>query len=112
MPLIGEYRDRVWILPRQLATADGTGEEVESWPEPGDGSGKHWARIESPVGGETLDATRQSYQTKALRFRHEVALEAVDRIQIVETGVDYAVTGIHRERSECGGWQTVCTLVG
>lgn len=112
MPRIGEYRDRVVILTRSLAAADDTGEEVESWAEPDPGTGEHWARLEAPAGGETMDANRQSYRTMTLRFRHVVPLEAVDRVRLKETGDEFGVTGVHKERSESGGWQTVCSLIG
>lgn len=108
----GEYRERVVILTRVLAAADATGEEVESWPDPAEGEGEHWAKIEAPGSGETLDANRQSYTTMVLRFRHLVTLEAVDRVRLKATGAEYGVTGIHRERTAAGGWQTVCSLVG
>ena len=108
----GGYKDRVVILTRTLASADGSGEEVESWPDPAPGTGTHFANIEQPASGETADANRQSFNTFRIRFRHAVALEAVDRVRIKDTGNEYAITGVTRERAPWGGWQTVATVVG
>lgn len=111
MPAIGEYRTFVSRYPRTLAPADGPGEEVESWAPAVPAEG-HWARVEAPGGGESADAPRASGEVMRLRFRHEVALEAVDHVFVEEFGAEYAVTGVWLERSECGGWQTVCAIAG
>lgn len=109
MPKLGEYRDMVAILPRVLAAVDATGEEVESWPTPSPVQ-ENWARIESPGGTEASDTPKQSNSAMRLRFRHLVTLAAVDRVTLKETADTWAVVGVWRERSECGGWQTVCSL--
>lgn len=112
MAKIGEYRDRVVILTRTLAAADATGEEVESWPDPAAGTGEHWAKLEGPAAGETLDETRQSYQTITLRFRHEVTLAPVDMVRLKDQDTDWTVTAVWQERNESGGWCTVCNAIG
>jgi hypothetical protein len=108
------YPDRVVILTRALAAAStgSLGERVESWPDPAAGTGEHWCRIESPGGGEQPTAVRQSTAALRLRFRHVVALAAVDRVRVKETEDVYAVVGVWRERAEHGGWVTVCDLSG
>lgn len=111
MPRVGEYRDWVSIYPRTLADADATGEEVETWLE-ADPPSQHWARIEAASGSEATAAPRQSGQGMQVRFRHEVELTAVDHVYLEEAGDEYAVTGVWRERSECGGFQTVCSISG
>jgi head-tail adaptor len=109
----GEYRERVVILTRETASADATGEEVESWPTPQPlGTDEHWARFEGVGGGETTDAPRQSYGTLTLRFRNAVTVTAVDRIRSKEDGRVFAIGSVHRERAPWGGWQTVCVLAG
>lgn len=111
MPKVGDYRTFVSRYPRTLAAADATGEEVESWAAANPVE-QHWAMIEAPAAGETANAPRASFQTMRLRFRHEITLEAVDHVKIEDTSDEFAVTGVWRERSECGGWQTVCSLAG
>lgn len=111
MPTIGEYRDYVLILPRVLADADATGEEVGSWPDPDPAEG-HWARIEAPGGSEGAAPPVQSGDSATLRFRHEAPVAAVDHVRLDDGGAEYAVTGVWRERSGCGGWQTVCSISG
>jgi head-tail adaptor len=110
MPRIGEYKERVVILTRSLATIDSQGEEVESWPDPSAGTGEHWARWESPTGFETVDETRRSEVTANLRFRNKVTLAAVDHVRLKETSQEYAVVGVWLERGESGQWQTVCSV--
>ena len=105
----GGYAELVLVLTRTLAAADGTGEEVESWPDPPSRTGRHWAKIEGPSGAETADATRASYDTLTVRFRHAVTIEAVDHFRLTENSAEYAVTGVSRERAPWGGWQTVVT---
>jgi hypothetical protein len=109
VPRIGEYRDRIAILPRVLAGADAPGEEVDSWPDPRPAR-EHWARIEAPGGDESNENPRGSGNSATLRFRTLVVLAAVDRVRIKETGDVYSVTGVWRERAENNGWQTVCSL--
>lgn len=109
----GEYRERVVILTRELASPDATGEEAESWPTPQPlGTGEHWAKFDGAGAGETADAPRQSFGTVALRFRHAVTLKAVDRVRLKEDGRVFVVAGVRRERAPWGGWQTACELVG
>lgn len=112
MPALGEYRDRVRILTRSLAAADGFGERVESWPEVTDGTADRWAIIEAPTGGEAPATPRQGTADMQVRFRAVAAIEAVDRLKILATGDVYAVVGVWRERAEDGGWQTVVSLSG
>lgn len=108
---IGEYREWVTLLPRQLAAPDATGEEVESWPDPPADTTRHAAKFEAAAGGETAQAQRQTFRTLTLRFRHEVPLTAADKVVI--DGTTYAVTGAWRERAREGrGFQTVATLIG
>ncbi|MES2208587.1 MAG: phage head closure protein [Chloroflexota bacterium] len=108
---IGSYREWVTILPRTEAAADATGQRVESWPDPPADTTQHAARFEAVTGGETATAQRQTYTTRAIRFRHAVTLAAVDRVKI--DGETYTVTGVWSERSEIGrGLQTLATLVG
>lgn len=109
--MIGEYLDWVLILPVSRAVADATGEEVESWPTP-DPAVPHAAKIEGPGGDEATSNLRGSGQGFNLRFRHEVDLYAVDRVQLSETDEVFEVTGVWRERLRGGGWQTVCTVSG
>lgn len=109
---MGSFRDKVIILTRVLATADGTGEQVESWPDPAAGTNEHWASIESPGSGELLNPVRESFATYTVRFRHQVTLTAVDKVRVKEWDEDFQVSGVRRERGEDGRWQTVCTLVG
>lgn len=104
-----QYRDRVAILPRVLASADATGEQVESWPDPNPAQ-EHWAEIETPNGSEASDTPKQSNNALRLRFRHLVTLAAVDRVRLKESDDVWCVVGLWRERSECGGWQTVALL--
>lgn len=106
---VGDYRDWVLILPVSRAVADATGEEVESWPTP-DPATPHAAMIEGPGGSETANNIRGSGQTFNLRFRHEVELYAVDRVQLSETDEVFEVTGVWREWNK--GWQTVCSVSG
>lgn len=109
----GLYVERVIILTRSLAAADGVGEEVESWPDPTAGTNEHWAAIDGITGSESVDTLRQSARTITLRFRTEVTLEAVDMIRMKATEEDFTVTGVWRERRKDGpGFQTVCTMVG
>ena len=108
----GGYTERVVILRRTLAAADGTGEQIESWAEPEAGSGVHFAKVEASASSESLDANRQSATTRTLRFRHAVTLDAVDRVRLKASGEEYAVTGVHSEAAPWGGTQTVCTLIG
>lgn len=111
MPRIGEYKDRAEIYPRTLAAADAHGQEVESWAA-ADPAQKHWARIEAPAGSESAAAPVASGDGLTLRFRTLVTLAAVDHVYIAEAEAEYAVTGVWKERAECGGWQTVCSLSG
>lgn len=110
---IGAYRDWAVILPRVLAAADGTGEEVESWPDPPADPTSHAAQIEGPGGGEQVGPPRQSFDGLRLRFRCVVDLAAVDRVKLQETDDVYAVVGVWRDRAKEGrGWQTVADLAG
>ncbi len=111
MPKIGEYTASVSRYPRALAAADATGEEVETWAAASPVQ-KHWAMIEAAGGSESTAVPRASGDAMRLRFRHLITLAAIDHVVIEETGDEYAVTGIWRERSECGGWQTVCSISG
>lgn len=106
---LGDYRDMIQVFPRVLAAADAAGEEVESWPTPAPVQ-EHWAQIESPSGAEESDTPKQSKLFATIRFRHLVTVAAVDRLATKETGSVYAIVGVWRERSECGGWQTVCAV--
>lgn len=107
------YTERIVVLARTLAAADGVGEEVESWPDPDAGTNEHWAAIEASGGGESTDAPRQSYRTRTLRFRHEITLAAVDKVRFKATDEDWIVTGVWSEPKVDGwGFQTVCTVVG
>lgn len=109
----GDYRTRVVILARALATADTTGEEVESWPDPDPGTGEAWAKIDATAGAETTDQPRYAYRTLTLRFREVVTLAAIDKVRFKDTGDEYTVTGVWTERrAEGNGSQTVCTLSG
>lgn len=109
----GDYRTRVVILTRTLATSDETGEEVESWPDPAAGAGEAWAKIEATAGGETATDPRYSYRTLTLRFREAVTLAAVDKVRLKDTGDEYIVTGVWTERKAAGnGTQTVCSITG
>lgn len=109
MGRLRDYPDRIEILPRVLAAADATGEEVESWPDPNPVQG-HWARIESASGSDGADAPRGSGAGLQLRFRHTVTIAAVDRLRVKDSQEEYGVTGVWRERAEDGGWQTVVSL--
>jgi head-tail adaptor len=109
---IGSYRDRVRILTRSLAAADGMGEEVESWPDPGAGNNEHWCRREQPAGGEAPQVPRQLTANLTIRFRKVVTIAAVDRVIVLPEGDVYAVVGTWRERAEDGGWQTLAALSG
>lgn len=110
MPGIGEYRDRVTLLRRELADADDFGERAETWPEPEEeGSADYWTRVEQPAGDETGGAVPvESGRSLRVRFRSAVTLEPVDRFRVKATDDVYAVAGAWRERNESGGWQTVC----
>lgn len=111
MTSIGEYRDWAVILPVVRAAADGTGEEVETWPDPPADPTEHAARLESPTGGEKTAPLRYSYPGGLLRFRCHVTVNAADQIRLVESGVTYSVVGVWLERSrDSRGWQTVCSL--
>lgn len=113
MPGVGEYRDWVTVLPRSLAAVDGLGEEVESWPDPPAAGNTHAAKLEAPGGSEAVAAPdRQSAVALRVRFRHQVTLAAVDHVKLVETGEEFAVAGVWRERAGATGWQTVCNIVG
>src|SRR5262245_27980087 len=93
----GEYRERVVILTRELATADAVGEEVESWPTPQPlGTGEHYAKFPAAGGAETADAPRGSYGTLTMRFRHEVPLTAVDKIRLKADARVFSVVGVWR----------------
>lgn len=108
---IGDYREWVTILPRILASPDATGEEVESWPDPPADPTRHAARFEAVSGGETAQAQRQTYRNLTLRFRHEVPVEATDKLSIDDE--TYAVTGVWRERATEGrGFQTLASIIG
>ncbi len=109
MAKLGDYRDMIQVFPRVLAAADAAGEEVESWPTPNPVQ-EHWAKIEGPAGSEASDTPKQSNLFATIRFRHLVTIAPVDRVATKDTGDVYAVVGVWRERSECGGWQTVCSL--
>lgn len=111
MPKIGEYSASVSRLPRTLAGADATGEEVESWTAASPAQ-THWAKIEGPNGSESTGAPRGSGDGMRLRFRHLITLNAVDHVHLNDIGAEYAVTGVWSERSECGGFQTVCSIAG
>ncbi len=109
----GEFRDCVVILSRELEVADATGEEVESWPTPLPlGTAVHWAKIDTAGGGETTDATRGSFDTLTIRFRHLVDLASVDKIRLKATGQVFSVGPVWRERAEGNRFRTVCQVVG
>ncbi|HEY1191938.1 MAG TPA: hypothetical protein VGE74_30185 [Gemmata sp.] len=105
------YPDRIAILPRVLAAPDAPGEEVPSWPDP-DPAQEHWARIEAPSGSETGDPPAGSSQSMVLRFRHVVTVAAVDHVRLKDTGDEFAVLGVWRERVTDGGrgFQTVALI--
>lgn len=105
------YPDRIAVLPRVLAAADATGEEVESWPDPTPAQ-EHWARIDSFTGTADGELPRGADERLRLLFRHLVTLAAEDRVRLKDTGDVYSVVGVWRERHPSGrGWQTVCSLV-
>lgn len=110
MPLIGEYKDHVERYVRTLAAADAQGEEVESWAAAGTPE-KHWAKIETPSGGEG-GVPVASFDGLRVRFRTLVTLLATDHVYVTESGDEYAVAGVWKERAEGGGWQTVANLSG
>lgn len=110
--MVGSYRDRVRLLVRTLAAPNSHGERVEGWPDPGSGNSEYWCRLESPAGSEDPQTIRQSTADYIVKFRNEVAIEAVDRVKVLPAGDVYAVVGVWSERAEHGGRQTVVALSG
>lgn len=107
---IGEYRNKVAILPRVLTPdPSGNGEQLESWPDPTPAQ-EYWAVIETPSGDEDTEPPRRSHQSFRLRFRTLAAVAPIDRVRLKEFNEVYSVLGVWRERSEQGGWQTVCDV--
>lgn len=96
----GQYREAIVILTRSTAAADGTGEEVESWPEPAAGTPVSWAAIEGVGGSETSDPTRHAAGSITLRFRDGATIAAVDRFRVKATSETYRVTGVWKQRDE------------
>ena len=107
---IGEYRWRVTVLARSLAapTSATHGEPVPSWPDPPEGTGGWWAKVEAAGGGETLqqglrqtaDAVRVTIPWRA------VPVATVDRLRVELWGVVYAISRIGLD-----GETTVCDCV-
>lgn len=105
-----QFIERIQVLPRVLVTADATGEEVETWPDP-DPPQEHWARMDT-VSGAAGDGElpRGGKDTLRLKFRHEIPLTPADRVRFKDRGTVYAIVGVWKERAPNGrGLRTVCS---
>lgn len=110
---LGTYRDRVRVFTRTLATAGASGEEVESWTDPGAGVNEYWGRFEGQDGSEQLDPPSQSWVVQRFRFRGVPSpLASIDRLYFKAFDQVYSIIGVWQERAENGQWQTVCHLIG
>lgn len=109
---LGTYRDRVRVFTRTLATAGASGEEVESWTDPGAGVNEYWGRFEGQDGSEQLDPPSQSWVVQRFRFRGRATVASTDQLYFKATGLTYTLIGVWEERAENGQWQTVCHLIG
>mgnify|MGYP001606427434 CR=1 FL=1 len=95
----GKYRFRVVVLVRSLAAPAANGEQVESWPDPGDGSNEYWAARDVLTASETIaQGVRQSSGHMKLRIKgRSIAVTAVDRLRMVATGEVFNVSSVARE---------------
>jgi head-tail adaptor len=99
MAKAGEYDLRVTILPRVLAAKATSGEEVPSWPGPGN---DYFAAREGLSAGETIaQGVAQATGSMKLRIRgRAIAVAAEDRLQKKATGELFNITGVWREKGE------------
>jgi hypothetical protein len=109
---LATYRDRVRVFARTLAAAGASGEQVESWPDPGNGVSEYWGRVERPDGSEQLEPPSQSWVVQQFRFRGRATVASTDRLYLKATGLTYSIIGVWEDRAENGQWQTVCHLIG
>src|SRR4051812_15539519 len=106
-PSVGEMRYGVLLLPRTLASADGFGEEVESWSEVG--AVRYPAAIEELTGTEQLATNlRQSNATMRVTVRKSCPVAAVDRLKREDTGDTLRISAVF---SDLVFWYLSCEIV-
>jgi head-tail adaptor len=111
MPGIGRFVDRVTILTRTLAAADASGEEVESWPDPPPGTGRHAAELTQADSPDTRDnGLRQTGGAATIRIQGRPAVASVDRVRDEGSGTVYGIDSVRFDRP---AWETVlqCTAI-
>lgn len=107
---LGRYTLRLVHLARTLASADGVGQEVESWPEPEAGVGRYSAMQEGQSVGETI-AQGLAQTSGSMRVRilgNNLGIAATDQVRFENTrytGLRFHVRGVELTDSE-----TVLTL--
>lgn len=105
---IGRHIQRITVLSRTLAAADGFGEEVESWPDPPAGTGRYWAAFAPAVSPDSRDnGLRQSGGAATARVQGLAVVTSADRVRDEGSGTVYAIDSVYFDRA---AWETVLTL--
>ena len=98
----GQFDLRIVVLPRVLGAQGNNGEQVETWPDPAEGTNEYFAARDGITAGEDIaQGIRQSTGGMRLRIKgRSIAVTAMDRLRKKVTGEVFAVVGVARDKGE------------
>jgi hypothetical protein len=98
----GEFNLRVVILRYTRGAKQANGEDLETWPDPADGTNEYYAARETLSAGEDIvQGIRNSTGSMKLRIKgRRIPVAAVDRLKVKSTGEVFEVTAVSRDSAE------------